>query len=74
VRPQRARNEEDRMAGQIVVGLYESKGHARDARNRLHTEGVPHSEMAIVVLPEIAEPRRRAPRWRSRCLRREGRG
>lgn len=37
-----------------VVGLYESKGYALDARNRLHTEGVPHSDMALVVLHDIA--------------------
>ena len=42
------------MAPQTVVGLYESKGYALDARNRLHTEGVPHSEMALVVIHDIA--------------------
>ena len=42
------------MAGQIVVGLYESKGYALDARNRLHTEGVPLSDMAVVVIHDIA--------------------
>ena len=38
------------MAVQLVVGLYESKGYAQDARNRLHTEGVPYSETSLVVL------------------------
>jgi hypothetical protein len=42
------------MTAQFVVGLYDSRGYAQDARNRLHTEGVPLSEMAIVVLHEIA--------------------
>jgi hypothetical protein len=42
------------MAGQLVVGLYESKGYAQDARNRLHTEGVPHSDMALVVIRDTA--------------------
>ena len=44
------------MAAQIVVGLFESEGLARDARNRLHTEGVPLSEMSIVVIHDIASP------------------
>lgn len=44
------------MAAEIVVGLFESEGLARDARNRLHTEGVSLSEMSIVVLHEIASP------------------
>lgn len=44
------------MAGQIVVGLYESKGFAQDARNRLHTEGVPFADMSLVVMHEIAAP------------------
>jgi hypothetical protein len=44
------------MAGQLVVGLYESRGYAQDARNRLHTEGVPHSDMALVVIHDIAPP------------------
>ena len=41
------------MAVQLVVGLYESKGYAQDARNRLHTEGVPFSETSLVVLHDI---------------------
>ena len=44
------------MAAQMVVGLFESEGLARDARNRLHTEGVPQSQMSIVVLHDIASP------------------
>jgi hypothetical protein len=44
------------MAAQMVVGLFESEGLARDARNRLHTEGVPLSQMSIVVLHDIAAP------------------
>jgi hypothetical protein len=41
------------MSAQIVVGVFESRGFAQDARNRLHTEGVAESEMWIVVLREI---------------------
>jgi hypothetical protein len=42
------------MTAQIVVGLYESKGYALDARNRLQTEGVPLDDMSLVVLHDIA--------------------
>jgi hypothetical protein len=42
------------VAGQIVVGLYDSKGYALDARNRLKTEGVPERDISLVVLREIA--------------------
>ena len=42
------------MAAQIVVGIFESRGYAQDARNRLHTEGVPEADIAVVVLREIA--------------------
>jgi hypothetical protein len=42
------------MAAQIVVGLYESKGYALDARNRLHTEGVPLGDISLVVIHDIA--------------------
>jgi hypothetical protein len=42
------------MSAQFVVGLYESKGYAQDARNRLHTEGMPHSDMSLVVIHDIA--------------------
>lgn len=44
------------MAAQMVVGLFEAEGLARDARNRLHTEGVPFAEMSIVILHDIASP------------------
>jgi len=44
------------MAAQMIVGLFESEGIACDARNRLHTEGVPLSQMSIVVLHDIAAP------------------
>ena len=42
------------MAGQLVVGLYESRGYAQDAHNRLHTEGMPWSDMALVVIHDVA--------------------
>ena len=42
------------MTAQMVVGLYESKGYAQDARNRLHTEGMPLSDMALVVIHDAA--------------------
>ena len=42
------------MAAQIVVGVFESRSIAQDARNRLHTEGVADSAMSIVVLRETA--------------------
>jgi hypothetical protein len=48
------RHEEVAVAAQLVVGLYESKGYAQDARNRLHTEGVPYSETSLVVMRDIA--------------------
>jgi hypothetical protein len=41
------------MAAQFVAGLYDSKGYALDARNRLHTEGVPARDIALVVLHDI---------------------
>lgn len=44
------------MAPQMVVGLFESEGLARDARNRLHTEGVPLADISVVVLHDIASP------------------
>ena len=40
------------MAPRIVVGLFESKGIAEDARNRLETEGVPASDISLKVLRE----------------------
>ena len=42
------------MVAHIVVGLFESKGYAQDARNRLHTEGVPLSDISLVVIHDIA--------------------
>ena len=42
------------MTAQMVVGLYESKGYAQDAHNRLHTEGMPLSDMALVVIHDAA--------------------
>ena len=42
------------MVPQFVVGLYESKGYAQDARNRLHTEGVPLRDISLVVIHDIA--------------------
>jgi hypothetical protein len=47
-------NEEASVAVQLVVGLYESKGYAQDARNRLHTEGMPYEETSLVVIHDIA--------------------
>lgn len=44
------------MPAQLVVGIFEAKGDAQNARNRLHTEGVPLADMALVVLHEIADP------------------
>jgi hypothetical protein len=41
------------MAAQIVVGVFESRGFAQDAHNRLHTEGVSDGDMWILVLREI---------------------
>jgi hypothetical protein len=36
----------------IVAGLFQSRGIAEDACNRLHTEGVPREKMAIKTLKE----------------------
>jgi hypothetical protein len=41
------------MATRLVIGLFESKGIAEDACNRLKTEGVPASEIALIVLSQI---------------------
>ncbi len=41
------------MASRIVVGVFQSKGIAEDARNRLKTEGMPSSDMVLKVLKEI---------------------
>jgi len=51
-----------RIAGQSVVGLYESRGFAQDARNRLRTEGVSERDIAMVVLHDNASvPRASGP-------------
>jgi hypothetical protein len=42
------------MAAQLVVAVFDSYGIARDARNRLHTEGVPHGDVSLKVLREVA--------------------
>ncbi|HEX3883708.1 MAG TPA: hypothetical protein VHW66_13690 [Stellaceae bacterium] len=42
------------MAEEIIVGLFESKGIAEDACNRLRTEGVPDGHVALKVLHDIA--------------------
>jgi hypothetical protein len=54
VLPGIGKNKEARMAVQIVVGVFESRGLALDARNRLHTEGVAEADLSVVVLREIA--------------------
>jgi len=46
-------NQEVEMAPRIVVGLFESKGIAEDACNRLKTEGVPAGDIVLKVLKEI---------------------
>ncbi len=40
------------MALRIVIGLFESKGIAEDACNRLKTEGIPASDIDLKVLRE----------------------
>jgi hypothetical protein len=42
------------MAHKFVVGLFESKGIAEDAANRLRTEGVPAANIALELLRETA--------------------
>jgi hypothetical protein len=42
------------MSPQLVVGLFRTSGIAEDARNRLKTEGVPGSEIAMRVLKPTA--------------------
>lgn len=42
------------MEPRLVVGLFRSSGIAEDARNRLKTEGVPDSEIAVTVLQPAA--------------------
>ena len=38
------------MTAQIVVAVFDSFGIAKDARNRLRTEGVPDEDIAVRVL------------------------
>src|SRR5579862_9448315 len=42
------------MTAQIVVAVFDSFGIAKDARNRLHTEGVPDDDISVRVLDETA--------------------
>ena len=42
------------MALKFVVALFESKGIAEDACNRLRTEGVPLSDISLLMLRETA--------------------
>lgn len=42
------------MAVKFVVGLFESKGIAEDAVNRLKTEGVPARDILLLLLHETA--------------------
>jgi hypothetical protein len=44
------------MAHQFVVGLFESKGIAEDACNRLKYEGVPPENISLLLLHEVASP------------------
>ncbi len=44
------------MAHQFVVGLFESRGIAEDAFNRLKQEGVPAENISILLLHEFASP------------------
>jgi hypothetical protein len=42
------------MESRLVVALFRSSGIAEDARNRLKTEGVPATEIAVTVLNPTA--------------------
>lgn len=42
------------MAHKFVVGLFETKGIAEDAANRLRTEGVPSAHISLLLLHETA--------------------
>lgn len=42
------------MALKFVVGLFESRGIAEDACNRLRTEGVPAPDISLLLLRETA--------------------
>ena len=53
----------------FVVALFESKGIAEDACNRLRIEGTPDGDISLVLLRETA-PCRRSRRHRpTRCSR-----
>jgi hypothetical protein len=47
-------NREKTMALKFVVALFESKGIAQDACNRLRTEGVKLADISLVLLRETA--------------------
>ena len=42
------------MAVKFVIALFESKGIAEDASNRLRTEGVPDADISLLLLRETA--------------------
>lgn len=44
------------MPHQFVIGLFESKGIAEDACNRLKFEGVPAPNISLLLLHEVASP------------------
>ena len=44
------------MAVELVVGLFETRGIAEDACNRLKYEGVPAADISLLLLREFAEP------------------
>lgn len=44
------------MAHQFVVGLFESRGIAEDAFNRLKYEGVPADNISLLLLHQFASP------------------
>ncbi len=44
------------MALKFVVGLFQSRGIAEDAINRLKHEGVPAQNVSLLLLREIAAP------------------
>lgn len=42
------------MAERLVIGLFETRGTAEDAANRLRTAGVPPGEIALLMLHDVA--------------------
>jgi hypothetical protein len=46
-------NRQEGRMDRLVIGLFESRGIAEDACNRLKTEGVPASEIALRVLSQV---------------------